>query len=238
MNTKTLLSFLLILTSILIYSCKHQPNAQPQANNGNNGNGGNNGNNNTQDTSLCFERDILPIFVTNCAKSNCHDALSHEDGYVLNSYEGITEDGIKPGNASGSKIYKALVEDDDKDRMPKDSDPLPANQIALIRDWINRGAPNTTGCVSLCDSTSFTFSGTIQPMFSKYCKGCHNTALQSGGYSFDTYQGILVPVQAGRLLGALRHETGYKPMPQGGSKLSDCEIKQIEKWIAGGSPDN
>src|ERR1043165_3349153 len=83
---------------------------------GNNGNGGT-----TEDTSLCFERDILPIFLSNCAKSGCHDAASHEEGYILDSYNNIMntgdDDGIVPFDAYESEIYEAITEDDLDKRM-------------------------------------------------------------------------------------------------------------------------
>ena len=37
-------------------------------------------------------------------------------------------------------------------------------------------------------------------------------------------------------LNAVKH-TGLYPMPKGGNKLSDCKIKQIEKWIDNNYPN-
>ncbi len=52
--------------TIIFNSCVHAPHVLPVSvppnNNGNNGNNGNPGN--TADTGICFERDILPIFVS------------------------------------------------------------------------------------------------------------------------------------------------------------------------------
>ncbi len=69
------------------------------------GSGGSGGN----DSTICFERDILPIFLANCAMSGCHDAQSHEDGYILTSYETITAKGIVPYEPNRSEIYKVLI---------------------------------------------------------------------------------------------------------------------------------
>jgi hypothetical protein len=41
----------------------------------------------------------------------------------------------------------------------------------------------------------------------------------------------------GRLIGSITHIAGYKAMPQGG-KLPSCEIKQIQKLVAMGFPNN
>jgi len=74
----------------------------------------------------------------------------------------------------------------------------------------------------------------------QYCIGCHNSQSPSGGFAFDNYEGLKAVALSGQLLGSLMQEAGssYSPMPQGGSKLSDCEIKQVQKWIADGVPNN
>ena len=47
---------------------------------------------------------------------------------------------IVPGNSEQSLIVRRVLGLDGDDRMPKDGDPLPAAQIALIRAWIDQGA--------------------------------------------------------------------------------------------------
>jgi len=184
-------------------------------------------------------RDILPVFISNCAKSGCHDAASHEEGFVFTSYETITSKEFVPGKPDKTELYKAITEDDADDIMPQQPNaPLTSEQIALIRTWILQGAPNTSDCTDNCDSTIFSFSGAIQPMINKYCKGCHNSTLSSGGYNFETHSGVLTAVASNRILGALNHEPGYVSMPRGGTKLSDCEISQFRKWIDNGALNN
>lgn len=38
------------------------------------------------DTTACFTRDVLPILLSSCGMSNCHDEVSHEDDIILTSY--------------------------------------------------------------------------------------------------------------------------------------------------------
>lgn len=219
-------------------ACKHDV-PQPSDNDSNNNNPTNPTNTNTEDTALCFERDILPIFISNCAKSGCHDAASQREGYVFTSYETITAKKFTHGNLDKTELWEKITEDDHEDRMPPPPNPpLTSQQIALIKDWMLRGAPNDTNCPTPCDSSKYKFAGDIQPIINKYCKGCHNSVTASGGYSYETYAGILVPVQNGRLLGAIKHQVGYSHMPKGGNKLSDCQIKKIENWIAAGTPND
>lgn len=89
-----------------------------------------------------------------------------------------------------------------------------------------------------CDTTQITFSGTIQPIMTANCVSCHNTGNASGGITLDTYNGIKTVATNGSLWGSVSWSSGYSPMPQGGGKLSDCELKKIKAWINAGSPNN
>ena len=71
-----------------------------------------------------------------------------------------------------------------------------------------------------------------------YCKGCHNPASLGGGIDLSTYDGVKTVALNGRLSGSINHLAGFVAMPQGGNKLQECQIKQIEKWIAGGALNN
>jgi hypothetical protein len=61
------------------------------------------------DTSVCFQRDVLPVFQSGCAISGCHDAASKKKGYTLYSYAIITALGLVKGNAAGSKVYTVCI---------------------------------------------------------------------------------------------------------------------------------
>ena len=193
-----------------------------------------------EDSSICFERDILPIFTSNCTQSTCHNSTSAADGYVLIDYNTITSKGVKKGDAKDSKIYKVLIEDDPKDRMPLSPNPaLSATQINMIKRWIDEGALNTTNCTNTnCDSNIFNYSGAVSVTLKQYCTGCHNSSFASGGIILDNYNSVKILAQNGKLIGSIKHLSGYSAMPQGSSKLSDCKILQIERWINANSPNN
>ena len=53
---------------------------------------------------------------------------------------GETGVAIVPGDSEHSLMVRRLLGLDGDDRMPKDGDPVPAAQIALIRAWIDQGA--------------------------------------------------------------------------------------------------
>ena len=183
---------------------------------------------------VCFEGEILPIFQSSCAKGGCHDAATHEEGYVFDNYANITRKGIKPGKPNDSEVLEVIEEGE---MPPEGNTPLTADQIALIRQWISEGAKNTTNC-SDCDADVYTYSGAIQGIMQTNCVGCHSTILPNGSVDLSTYSGVEAVAIDGRLLGTVTHSIGYSAMPQGGKKLSDCNISQIERWVADGAPDN
>lgn len=116
--------------------CKHGSTPAPSGNN--------NGNNPpavTDPLNPSFKSDILPIFQTYCA--GCHNSTTAGDGYIFTSYETITAKKFVPGDPGKTKIYEAITEDNDADRMPQAPNPrLSDDRIQLIRNWILNGAPN------------------------------------------------------------------------------------------------
>lgn len=212
--------------AVIVNSCVHAPYVMPATQR-------------TNDPSICFGRDILPIFVSNCAKSGCHDARSGESGYVLDNYANIMRKGIVPGNVAASKIWESVTTGggEDNERMPQGAQPLTAAQLDLLRRWIAYGAVDSGACYnSSCDSNNFTYSGAIAPLMSTYCTGCHNSASAAGGSLVD-YASVRNAAVNGRLIGNITHQAGYNAMPPG-LQLSECEIAQVEKWVAAGAPNN
>jgi hypothetical protein len=92
---------------------------------------------------------------------------------------------------------------------------------------------------TVCDTTNVTYSGTIVPILqSNSCLTCHDPVTASGGVILQTYADLLVYVQNGKFWGAVSHASGYFPMPNGGNKLSDCDLTKIDLWIKKGAPNN
>jgi len=85
--------------------------------------------------AIDFERDVRPILQQNCYE--CHDARKQKARLRLDSPAAImkgSENGaiVVPGNSEKSPMVRRLLGLDGEDRMPKDKDPLPPAQIALI----------------------------------------------------------------------------------------------------------
>jgi Cytochrome C oxidase, cbb3-type, subunit III/Planctomycete cytochrome C len=230
-NKPLTLSGIVFALILIVGSCMHEPFIDPTSlNNGEISTPGC-----TTSGDVCFESSVLPIFISSCARSGCHDAITREEGFVLDSYNNIVKKGIKPGNANESKLYSVLFETGD-DQMPPDA-PLSKAQKDSIAAWINQGAKNTVNCNCACDPTTFTYAAIVQPIITNQCVGCHKPGSLGGGIDLSTYSLVKVQVNNGKLLGSITHAIGFSAMPKG-SKLSDCQITQIKNWIDAGAPNN
>ncbi len=222
------------LCLVLVVACKHMPPLIPTDPTNPPVGGGP-----CDPDTVYFQNDILPIFQTNCAKSGCHNAASHIEGIILTDYNNIVSTGeIVGGRPNSGKIYESIISSSSSDIMPPPPDaPLTADQIAKILKWINQGAKNNY-CDAGCDTVNVKYSTQVKSLLSSKCTGCHNTASAGGGINLDNYGGASTVALNGRLIGSVAHTTGYIPMPQGGTKLSDCEIKIFQLWINDGAPNN
>lgn len=89
-----------------------------------------------------------------------------------------------------------------------------------------------------CDTAIVTYSGSISPVLAANCTGCHSGANAPLNIRLDVYSNVNVQALNGSLLGAVTHSAGFSPMPKNGTKLSDCNISKIAKWIEAGAPNN
>ena len=220
-----IMAFALLIAVVGMNACVHAPWVLPATER-------------TNAPEICFERDILPIFISNCAKSGCHDAQSHKSGYQLDSYASVIKKGIVPGNAAASKIWESVtIGKGEGGMMPQNAPGLTPTQLTLIKNWIVYGAVDSGACTSTCDTANYTYSGAIAPMMQTYCVGCHNSTSAAGG-SLTDYTSVMNAAVNGRLIGSISHLPGYNPMPTASLQLSDCQVTQVKKWVAAGALNN
>ncbi|MBL0343139.1 MAG: hypothetical protein IPP71_21085 [Bacteroidetes bacterium] len=89
-----------------------------------------------------------------------------------------------------------------------------------------------------CDTTNVSYNSTIKPIMDASCNSCHSAASAQGGVVLDTYTTLKDYAISGALLGVVRQESGFSPMPKGGNKLNDCSISKIEVWVTNQYPEN
>jgi len=187
----------------------------------------------TSDT-VCFNTEILPLYVSYCGSAGCHDAATHSSGVMTTDYGHIMV-GIRAKNAANSKYYTIIG----NGMPPRNSPQLTAAHIASIKKWIDQGALNTN-CTKVCDTTVFTYAGAIQTILSTNCGGCHGAKPGSANIYLGDYASTKAYVSANKsiFLNAINYVTtiaASKRMPPSG-KMVDCKILQIQKWINNGYP--
>ena len=96
------------------------------------------------EATLLYTEKIQPIFEANCV--SCHGRKKKKGNLRLDdpalTFAGEPADWvIVPEDAAGSLLVQAIMlEEWDPDHMPEDEESLPAEEIALIRQWIDAGA--------------------------------------------------------------------------------------------------
>ena len=90
-----------------------------------------------------FARDIKPIFAARCYA--CHGPKEARGGLQLHRRSDAEEGGdngpvIAPGKAADSRLLRYVAHLDEGYEMPPEGDPLSAEQLGLLRAWIEQGA--------------------------------------------------------------------------------------------------
>lgn len=95
---------------------------------------------------------------------------------------------------------------------------------------------------SACDTTNIQLSGDLKNIMSANCYSCHsssNAPTFGGNYNLEDYNTIKTAAANGKLLSSINQDGILaQPMPQGGAKLSDCNISKFRAWINSGYPNN
>jgi len=184
----------------------------------------------------CFTRDILPVIVSRCGTTGCHDAAANGERGNLTTYTNIRAM-VSPGNPLSSRLYSAIKQTSGESKMPPSNKPqLSVAEIDSIGKWIGYGALNEN-CGEVCDTINpVTFSGTIWPIIQASCSGCHSGTSPSGNVLLTSYSNVATIAASGVLLNSL-NGTGIPKMPVG-SSFSACRIRQFDIWIRNGFLNN
>jgi hypothetical protein len=187
--------------------------------------------------TVYFGNTILPLLISNCAMSGCHDEGSHREGIVLTDYYSIiNSDVLKPGRPNSSKLVEVLTASGESMMPPNPYAALSTAQINSIRTWIDQGA-KFNNCVG-CDTLNYTFNAYILPIIQTNCTGCHSGGAPSANLSITNYSETIALVNNGSLMHSLHATGGYTIMPKNTSGLQSCKITQIQKWINDGAQNN
>jgi hypothetical protein len=94
--------------------------------------------------ALDFAHQVVPVLREHCGK--CHTGDAKKGGFSMNTRESLlagSENGavLEPGKADDSLFLAAVLSDDKSDRMPPKGGRVPADQVAVLREWIDAGLP-------------------------------------------------------------------------------------------------
>ncbi|MBX3731399.1 MAG: DUF1549 domain-containing protein [Verrucomicrobiae bacterium] len=91
-----------------------------------------------------FERDIRPILESSCV--NCHGRGKAKGDWRLDTRETLLQPGasgpaVIPGRSAASRMIHLVAGTDPEDVMPQKGTRLTAEQVGLLRAWVDQEAP-------------------------------------------------------------------------------------------------
>ena len=93
---------------------------------------------------VSFSSQVASILVDNCVA--CHGAKKAEGGYRIDTFEYLAKSGdsgsapITASKIEESELWRRVVATDASERMPAESEPLAADQLEVLKQWIASGA--------------------------------------------------------------------------------------------------
>jgi mono/diheme cytochrome c family protein len=201
-----------------------------------------------------FEKEVYPMLKESCF--SCHGAEKQKGKYRCDTRAGAFKDTdygptIVAGRSEQSALIHMVCGLIDEMLMPPPSDKpgksekLTADQIGILRAWIDQGAVWPDGPI-----TEFvkpvTFDGDIKPLFATACAACHTGDAAKGGFQADTLAGVL---KGGKSYGAsvngaapaksplLTVVAGLDedlPLPEK-HRLPPKSLELVRKWIQQGA---
>src|SRR5437763_798842 len=96
------------------------------------------------DRPVDYLRDVRPVLAKNCYQ--CHGAKAQKGGLRVDTVAALKAGGdtgpaVAPGKSADSLLIQAVTGAEGVTKMPLKKPELPAGQIALLRAWIDAGAP-------------------------------------------------------------------------------------------------
>ncbi|MEO8494420.1 MAG: c-type cytochrome domain-containing protein [Planctomycetota bacterium] len=97
---------------------------------------------------ITFDDHIAAILKKHCVQ--CHGESKQQSGLNFASYATLMKGGsggevVQAGRSGASRLVEVISAADPAERMPPKSDPVPAEQIALIKTWIDTGLRENAG---------------------------------------------------------------------------------------------
>jgi len=204
------------------------------------------------DAAVDFTKQIKPIIESACLHCHCAERVEGDlrlDSLAMAMAKGAHEPAIVPREPEKSSFYRRLVlPADDAEIMPPEGPPLDERQIALVRQWIEEGAPWPASAV-LEVQPRIDFVAQVQPILEMNCVSCHSGDEPAGNLKLTTFEAALKGGDSGAALvpfgaeesalyattvAAADDPTLMPPIDQGGP-LGKAQSDILRLWIAQGA---
>lgn len=174
---------------------------------------------------VSFSKDIAPLVNEKCL--GCHGANNPRANLRLDSFAGWKRGGqsgplLVVGNANASRLMARVRDPDASRRMPRNGDPLTAQELQTLGTWINQGArfdgqteaatlEELIAAADLADDPTVlipkptgdetvSFTRDIAPFMANLCGNCHSRARRSGGLCLETFYDMMKGGDSGRVV--------------------------------------
>ena len=99
------------------------------------------------DEPKTYQDHVFPILRNRCLQ--CHNTDRSRGGLDLSTYEGLMAGGgggavVEAGSPDSSRLY-TLSAHLESPKMPPNGDPMPADKLKVLSDWISGGLLETAG---------------------------------------------------------------------------------------------
>lgn len=201
-----------------------------------------------------FEKEVYPLLKESCF--SCHGAEKQKGKYRCDTKAGAFKDTdfgptLVPGKSEQSSLIHMVCGLIDEMLMPPPSDKpgrsekLSAEQIGILRAWIDQGAIWPDGPIQEFVKP-VTFDADLKPLFAGACGSCHTGSEARGGFRVDSLAAVL---QGGKTYGkSINAVTPEKsplltivagldedlPLPEK-HKLPPKGLDLVRKWILQGA---
>ncbi len=215
-------------------------------------------------TGVSFSTDVAPIINDACL--NCHGANNPRANLRLDTFAGWKQGGrsgplLAVGNANNSLLIARLRAPNPNDRMPRNANALPNDDIQTIATWINQGAKfdgdaEDTMLADLAAAAendpsiiipkpdgdeTVSFTRDIAPFMANLCGGCHSRQQMNGGLCLETFYDMMKGGDSGRVVlpGNREGSRLYRlvgglenpRMPQGQARITRKNYEDLTKWF-------
>lgn len=166
----------------------------------------------TPDEGVSFTRQVAPVLVSRCGQCHVSDSKGQFNMATFAALMKGPPEGVVlfAGDTVGSRLIETIETGD----MPRGGGKVTAEELALLKSWINAGAkfdgPDPTAPIAAgvspapqtpakrppvrrpTGNETVSFAADVAPLLVANCNGCHIDAMQTrGGLRMDTFAQML-----------------------------------------------